>query len=118
MIFLFTSDHCTWCDVLKSMLEEEWSDLGISDSILEVDIGKHTHIVEAFDVFVVPTLVAGNHKISGVPSSDDLRSFLIQALSLGEVANTKQTTQAVFRGVRAIRDSVREPPQVTEVAPI
>ena len=112
MILLFTSDHCTWCDVLKSMLQEEWNDLGISEQIHEVDVEKHTYIAEAYGILVVPTLVTGNQKISGVPSSDDLRSFLIQAISHSGSMNVKKTEDVVFKEIREIRGPVQSEQQV------
>lgn len=89
------------------MLQEEWNELGTADQVYEVDVERHTFIAEAYEILVVPTLVAGTHKISGVPSADDLRSFLMQALSLAGPINVKKTEAVVFKGVREIRGPIQ-----------
>ena len=48
MILLFTSDKCAWCEVLKKMLEEEAEDLGLLESIYEVNVDHLHHIAEAY----------------------------------------------------------------------
>ncbi len=105
MILLFTSDNCTWCDVLKGMLEDLWSELGTSYDVHEINVSQHSRIAEVYDVLVVPTLVAGHQKISGVPGGDDLKAFLIQAFTQGSLVDTKNATQSLFTQVRAIRQS-------------
>ena len=81
MILFFTSENCTWCDVVKNMVNEESLDIGGAPSLYEVNIEKHRRIAEAFGVMMVPTLVSGRNTISGVPSTTDLRSFLLQSAS-------------------------------------
>ena len=81
MILLFTSNHCTWCDLVKSMLNNEKVNLGNLTPIYEVNVEKHHHIAEAYGILAVPTLVAGGRILSGVPCSTDLRSFLLHAMS-------------------------------------
>jgi len=67
MILLFTSDHCAWCDVLKMMLDDESGELGIPETVFEVDVNRHHHIAEAYGILVVPTLVAGCRRSQGFP---------------------------------------------------
>ncbi|MFW9960219.1 MAG: glutaredoxin family protein [Candidatus Thorarchaeota archaeon] len=106
MILLFTSNHCTWCDVLKRMLNEESDELGILQPIFEVDVDRHHHIAEAYGILVVPTLVAGMQKISGVPTKSDLRSFL---LHLNPVTQSERAAPSlVLREVHSLRESQGE----------
>ena len=105
MILLFTSDHCTWCGVLMNMLEDECQALGTEQQVYEVDVDKQHRIAEVYGILAVPTLVAGSFKISGVPTSSDLRSFLLQAVSRGLLKPRKRMVQSVLRDVRQIRAS-------------
>jgi len=105
MILLFTSDYCTWCGVLKSMLENECRALGTEQQVYEVDVEKQHRIAEAYGVLAVPTMVAGSMKISGVPTTDDLHSFLLQAVSRGILRPGRKMVQSVLREVRQIRSS-------------
>ncbi len=105
MILLFTSDHCTWCSVLMNMLEDECQALGNEQQVYEVDVDKQYRIAEAYGILAVPTLVAGSFKISGVPTSSDLRSFLLLAVSRGLLKPGKRMVQSVLRDVRQIRAS-------------
>jgi thiol-disulfide isomerase/thioredoxin len=104
MILLFTSDHCAWCDVLKAMLDEESEELGLLQSIFEVDVDRHHHIAEAYSILVVPTLVSGMHKISGVPTASDLRSFILQINAGIRSGFKKDTHRSVLRDVREIQN--------------
>ena len=104
MILLFTSDHCAWCNVLKKMLEEEAEDLGLLQSIFEVNVDRHHHIAEAYSILVVPTLVSGMHKISGVPTASDLRSFILQINAGARVGFKKHTPRSVLREVREMQN--------------
>ena len=103
MILLFTSDHCAWCGVLKSRLNKESKERGTEHQIYEVNVERQYRIAEAYDILVVPTLVAGAHKISGVPSSDDLRSFLLRAFSGGFLRHGGKNVRSVLREVHQIR---------------
>jgi len=103
MILLFTSDHCAWCDVLKTMLEEESEELGLLESIYEVNVDRHHHIAEAFSILVVPSIVSGMHKISGVPSASDLRSFILQVNVGAHRGLKKHTSHSVLRDARKIQ---------------
>jgi hypothetical protein len=58
---------------------------------------------EAYGILAVPTLVAGAYKISGVPSSCDLRSFLLQAVSGGFLRYGGKSVKSVLREVRRIK---------------
>ncbi|MHA1137599.1 MAG: thioredoxin family protein [Candidatus Thorarchaeota archaeon] len=103
MILLFTSDHCAWCDVLKKMLEEESEELGLLDSIYEINVDHHHHIAEAYSILVVPSLFSGMHKISGVPTPDDLRTFILQVNAGARRGFKKNTPRSVLREVREIQ---------------
>jgi hypothetical protein len=81
MILLFTSQHCTWCDIVKNMIDEESSDLGCKEPLFEVNVEHHSHIAEAYGVLMVPTLVSRSNTLSGVPCQDDLRAFLLRSLT-------------------------------------
>jgi hypothetical protein len=105
MILLFTSDHCTWCGILKSMVEAESEVLGTEHQVYEVNVERQYRIAEAYDILVVPTLVAGAYKISGVPSADDLRSFLLRAVSRGFLQYGGKHVRSVLREVRQIQAS-------------
>jgi thiol-disulfide isomerase/thioredoxin len=105
MILLFTSDHCAWCNVLKTMLDEESKDLGLYQPVFEVNVDRHHHIAEAYSILVVPTLVSGMQKISGVPSSSDLRSFILQVSTKGISSSKNTYSSSVLKEVRKIRDS-------------
>ncbi len=105
MILLFTSDHCVWCGSLKLMIENESEALGVEQNIYEVDVEKQYRIAEAYGILIVPTLVAGSYKISGVPSSTDLRSFLLQAVSSGFLRYDRKFVKSVLREVHQIRAS-------------
>ena len=113
MILLFTSDHCVWCDVLKTMLDEESEELGLHQSVFEVNVDKHYHIAEAYSILVVPTLVSGMQKISGVPTSSDLRSFILQLNAGSRSRLKKDAPSSVLREARKLQSSkVSEDPVV------
>ena len=105
MILLFTSDHCAWCGSLKSMVENESEALGIEQNVYEIDVEKQCRIAEVYGILVVPTLVAGSYKISGVPTESDLRSFLLQALSRGFLRYGSKSVKSFLREVHHIRAS-------------
>ena len=105
MILLFTSNHCAWCGVLKAMLENESKVLGTEQLFYEVNIDEQHRIAEAYGILVVPTLVAGSYKISGVPTSSDLRSFLLQSVSRGFRKTGTKMVKTILRDVRQIRAS-------------
>jgi hypothetical protein len=89
------------------MLEEECKTLGTEQQVYEVDVEKQYRIAEAYGILAVPTMVAGSFKISGVPTSSDLRSFLLQALSRGFL-RTGSKMKSVLRDVRQIRASEKQ----------
>ncbi len=114
MILLFTSDHCAWCGILRNMLEDEGNSLGIDQQVYEVNIEKQNRIAEAFGILVVPTLVAGSFKITGVPIESDLRSFLLQAASRGFLRAGTRMVKSVLRDVHQIRASSTYKDQLVE----
>jgi hypothetical protein len=114
MILMFTSDNCTWCGVLMTMLEDECQAMETEHQVYEVNVDKQHRIAEAYGILAVPTLVAGAFKISGVPTSSDLRSFLLQAVSRGHLKPGKRMVQSVLRDVRQIRAGVSRSDQLVQ----
>ncbi|MGY5861422.1 MAG: thioredoxin family protein [Candidatus Thorarchaeota archaeon] len=99
MILLFTSPHCAWCDVVKEMVETECDTIGETTRLHEVDVERHTHIAETYGVLAVPTLISGSVSLSGVPCSDDLRSFLFQSIA-GRPLHNNEDARSVLRSAR------------------
>ncbi len=62
------------------MLEEQLEEFILPSDIYEVDIERYTHMAKAYNILVVPTLVAGGQSLSGLPTESDLRSFLLQSI--------------------------------------
>lgn len=108
MILFFTSEKCTWCDVVKSMLEEEMRDFAITTSLFEVDIERHKYIAEAYGVTMIPTLVTGKRSLSGVPTESDLRSFILQVFP--EICRTgdEPSRYRVLSGMQKILKTQRQ----------
>jgi len=102
LILLFTSNQCAWCDIVKGMLQNEFLDLGIPSVIHEVNIEHQPRIAEVYGIMMVPTLVSRGCLISGVPTQDDLRAFLLQSLS--ERMHIKSERKAA----KAIRSAPRK----------
>ncbi len=100
MILLFTSEHCKWCEVLKDMIEEDSQDMQSETGILEIDIGRYRQIAEVYGVLVVPTLVSHADTLSGLPASDDLRSFLLKAASETRMHSSAGTPDLISRAVQ------------------
>ncbi|MBN2230826.1 MAG: thioredoxin family protein [Candidatus Thorarchaeota archaeon] len=113
MILLFTSNHCAWCEVLKNMLLEKYEEFGQLDTIYEVNVDVHYHIAEAYGILVVPTLVAGMQKITGVPTETDLRSFILQITSGAKAKGKKVPASSFLREARKIQKT-----QVQEESPL
>jgi len=90
------------------MLDEESDELGVFQPIFEVDVDKHHHIAEVYGILVVPTLVAGMQKISGVPTQSDLRSFLLHMNPITRSQSERTTPGLVMREVRNLRESQGE----------
>ncbi len=107
MILLFTSQDCTWCEVLKDMLHNEGDDLIDANSIYEVDIERFRYIAEAYGIMTIPTIVAGGKVLSGVPTSSDLRSFLLQTFAGSSSGDKKNQPRAVMHLVRRRIEKVR-----------
>ncbi len=98
------------------MLDEESEELGLLRSVYEVNVDKHHHIAEAYSILVVPTLVSGMHKISGVPTSSDLRSFILQVYAGTSTRFKKDTPSSVLREARKLQSAkVSEDPVVRSV---
>ena len=104
MRIILADHHAQSLWALKTMLEEESEELGLLDSIYEVNVDHHHHIAEAYSILVVPSLVSGMHKISGVPSASDLRSFILQINAGARRALKKNTPHSVLREVREIQN--------------
>jgi hypothetical protein len=116
MILLFTSQHCTWCDIVKNMIEEESTDLGCREPIFEVNVELHCHIAEAYGIMIVPTLVSRGSLLSGVPCQDDLRAFLLGSLTAtiaerneGRAAKAIRSAPRKFELRSLLRTSVMRP---------
>jgi thioredoxin-like negative regulator of GroEL len=105
MILLFTSNHCTWCDVLRKMLEDESDTFDSLQPIFEVDVDRHHHIAEVYGILVVPTLVAGMQKISGVPTQSDLRSFLLHMNPVTQFHSEHSSPKSFLQKVRDLKAS-------------
>jgi len=103
MILLFTSEHCKWCEVLKDMIEEDDQDMESETDILEIDVAKYREIAEVYGVHVVPTLVSHADTLSGLPASDDLRSFLLKAASETRLHASSGTPDLIGRAVQLQR---------------
>ncbi len=116
MILLFTSDHCTWCDVIRKMLEEEAEELGTLPDIFEVNVDRYQNIAEVYNILVVPTLVSGMQQITGVPTQSDLRSFILQ-ISTGKHAETSsRNPKSLLCFVRKIQTTQSEKQSVIRTA--
>ncbi|MHA2377648.1 MAG: thioredoxin domain-containing protein [Candidatus Thorarchaeota archaeon] len=103
MILLFTSDHCAWCDVVKGMIESESEGLEDPEPIHEVNVDRHSHIAEAYNILVVPTLVSRGHMLTGVPCQEDLRSFLLQSIAARTIDREESRARTVLRSARQRR---------------
>ncbi len=108
MILFFTSENCTWCDVVKSMLEEELRDFVIATSLFEVDIERHKFIAEAYGIMMVPTLVMRNSTLSGVPTESDLRSFILQSFPGACRTGDEPSRYRVLSGMQKILKTQRQ----------
>ncbi len=99
MILLFTSPQCAWCNIVKDMVETECDTIGKTTRLHEIDVERHTRIAETYGVLAVPTLVSGSQSLSGVPCSDDLRSFLFQSIA-GRPLNEDEDARSVLMSAR------------------
>ena len=100
MILLFTSEHCTWCDMVRSMIENECLNLEQEIPIYEVSIEECGQIADAYGILTVPTLVTGNKMLTGVPGLSDLKSFLLQAVSGRRMYHKKDQARLLSNLVR------------------
>ncbi len=102
MILMFTSEHCMWCDLVRTMLRDEMKSLMIHISIHEVDVNAHEPMTAAYGILSVPTLVTSGATISGLPTRSDLRSFLLQALA-GAIDSEHAGMESLMNIVRESR---------------
>jgi len=107
MILLFTSPQCAWCDVVKDMVETECDAIGGTTRLHEINVERHTRIAETYGVLAVPTLVSGSQSLSGVPCSDDLRSFLFQSIA-GRPLDKDEDARSVLRFARHRKNQSNE----------
>ena len=98
------------------MLEEEAEELGALPSIFEVNVDRYQNIAEAYSVLVVPTLVAGIQQITGVPTSSDLRSFILQISAGKHAKSSTNNPSSLLRLVRKIQTTQLEKQSVIRTA--
>jgi hypothetical protein len=89
------------------MIENECLSLGQEFPIYEVSIEECRQIAEAYGILSVPTLVAGNKILSGVPGQSDLHSFLLQMAS-GCRVDKKDQSQLLSNLVRRQKISSKQ----------
>ena len=104
MILLFTSESCAWCDILKTMIRTEGADIIDNRSLFEINIDKHGFIAEAYRIRAVPTLISKSNILTGLPSAEELKSFLLQSISGGVSQDSENRPRSVIRSVSEILD--------------
>ena len=104
MILLFTSESCAWCDILKTMIRTECGEIIGGDSLFEVDINRHSYIAEAYQILAVPTLVSGTSILTGLPATDELKSFILQSAISGVSNDENNRPRSVIKPVRELYD--------------
>jgi len=107
MILLFTSPQCVWCNVVKDMVETECDTIGETTRLHEIDVERHTRIAKTYGVLAVPTLISGSQSLSGVPCSDDLRSFLFQSIA-GRPLDKNEDARSVLKSARHRKNQSNE----------
>ncbi|MBD3405837.1 MAG: hypothetical protein GF411_06880 [Candidatus Lokiarchaeota archaeon] len=80
IILLFTSTHCTWCEVVRGMIEEQLSELNLNIVLYEINIDENMNIAQVYGILEVPTVISRTKRLSGLPSFADLRSLLFQSI--------------------------------------
>jgi len=118
VIFLFTSKKCTWCNMVKDMIEEELEEFVWPSDIYEVDIEKYQQIAQAYGILVVPTLVAGGQMLSGLPTPSDLRSFLMQSVPSIAHSDNEKSRKKVFSKMQEMMKEHREQPGPNVISPL
>ncbi|TXT56678.1 MAG: hypothetical protein BAJATHORv1_20271 [Candidatus Thorarchaeota archaeon] len=86
MILLFTSSHCTWCEVVRSMIEEQVDEMNLVIALYEIDIDSQVSIARTYGILEVPTIISGTQRLSGLPSFADLRSLIFQSV-MGRISD-------------------------------
>ena len=100
------------------MLEEEIEDFILPSDIYEVDIERYRHIAEAYGVMVVPTLVAGGHSISGLPTASDLRTFLMQSFPGLTQSDSEKSRRKVLHKMKRLLKEQREELEQRVISPL
>jgi hypothetical protein len=112
MILLFTSKSCAWCDILKTMLRTECVEIVGGNLLFEVDINKHRYIAEAYQILAVPTLVSSSTILTGLPTTEELKSFLLQSAIGGVSTDENNRPRSV---IRPVQDLSNLPPPTDEM---
>jgi hypothetical protein len=86
--------------MVRNMIENECLSLGQEFPVYEVSIEECRQIAEAYGILTVPTLVAGNKILTGVPGVSDLQSFLLQAASGRTLYHKKDQSRLLSHLVR------------------
>ncbi|MHA1807621.1 MAG: thioredoxin domain-containing protein [Candidatus Thorarchaeota archaeon] len=110
-MLLFTSDHCTWCNTVKVMIEEESKKFSHPPVVCEINIDYYRNFAEVFGIVMIPTLIYKSHELNGLPDRSDLRSFLLQAISEG--CSVKQNPRSIRSSQHV--DPQKKPDQAPEL---
>jgi hypothetical protein len=86
--------------MVRNMIENECHNLDQEFPIYEVCIEECQQIAQAYGILTVPTLVAGNNMLTGVPGHADLRSFLLQAAAGNRIPHKTDQTRLLSNLVR------------------
>jgi hypothetical protein len=100
--------------MVRNMIENECLKLGQEIPIYEVSIEECCQIADAYGILTVPTLVAGNKMLTGVPGQSDLHSFLLQAAAGRGIHHKKDQTRLLSNLVRRRKIGSRKEETSTE----
>jgi hypothetical protein len=81
------------------MIRTEGTDVIDSRSLFEIDIDKHGFIAEAYRIHAVPTLISKSNILTGLPSVEELKSFLLQSIAGGVSQDNENRPRSVIRPV-------------------
>lgn len=84
------------------MIRTEGQNIMCSNILYEVNIDRHRYIAEAYGIHAVPTLISGTNIISGLPSAEELHSFLLQSVSNSPSEDRENRPRSVIRTVSDI----------------